>query len=213
MRMRKKAWAEPFLKENADFVIENPEIWAGNWREKLACQRLRIEIGSGKGDYFTKMAAMNPDEGWIGIEKEHNVAAVAAKKALAQPHEHMALIAQDDDQLSSWFAKGELDVIHLNFSDPWPKSGYAKRRLAHARFIKQYEALLNPQGQVIMKTDNPKLFEFSLTEFSRENWQLREVSVDFRRQPHPEDAITEYEQKFMDLGQPIYRAVWQKKAI
>ena len=213
MRMRKKAWAEPFLKENADFVIEKTEIWAGHWREKLACQRLRIEIGSGKGDYFTKMAAMNPDEGWIGIEKEHNVAAVAAKKALAQPHEHMALIAQDADQLSSWFAKGELDVIHLNFSDPWPKSGYAKRRLSHARFLKQYEALLNPQGQVIMKTDNPKLFEFSLTEFSRENWQLREVSVDFRRQPHPEDAITEYEQKFMDLGQPIYRAVWQKKAI
>lgn len=213
MRMRKKAWAEPFLKENAEFVIEKPEIWAGHWREKLACQRLRIEIGSGKGDYFTKMAAMNPDEGWIGIEKEHNVAAVAAKKALAQPHEHMALIAQDADQLSSWFAKGELDVIHLNFSDPWPKSGYAKRRLSHARFLKQYKALLNPQGQVIMKTDNPKLFEFSLTEFSRENWQLREVSVDFRRQPHPEDAITEYEQKFMDLGQPIYRAVWQKKAI
>ena len=213
MRMRKKAWAEPFLKENADFVIEKPEIWAGHWREKLACQRLRIEIGSGKGDYFTKMAAMNPDEGWIGIEKEHNVAAVAAKKALAQPHEHMALIAQDADQLSSWFAEGELDVIHLNFSDPWPKSGYAKRRLSHARFLKQYEALLNPQGQVIMKTDNAKLFEFSLTEFSRENWQLREVSVDFRRQPHPEDAITEYEQKFMDLGQPIYRAVWQKKAI
>lgn len=64
-----------------------------------------------------------------------------------------------------------------------------------------------------MKTDNPKLFEFSLTEFSKENWRLCEVSVDFRRQPHPEDAITEYEQKFMDLGQPIYRAVWQKKAI
>ena len=213
MRMRKKAWAEPFLKENAEFVIEKPEIWAGHWREKLACQRLRIEIGSGKGDYFTKMAAMNPDEGWIGIEKEHNVAAVAAKKALAQPHEHMALIAKDADQLSRWFAEGELDVIHLNFSDPWPKSGYAKRRLSHARFLKQYEALLNRQGQVIMKTDNPKLFEFSLTEFSRENWQLREVSVDFRRQPHPEDAITEYEQKFMDLGQPIYRAVWQKKAI
>ena len=156
---------------------------------------------------------MNPEEGWIGIEKEHNVAAVAVKKALAQPHEHMAFIAQDADQISTWFAPGEIDVIHLNFSDPWPKSGYAKRRLSHARFLKQYETLLNENGQVIMKTGNPKLFEFSLTEFSKENWLLCEVSVDFRRLPHPEDAITEYEQKFMDLGQPIYRAVWQKKAI
>ena len=80
----------------------------------------------------------------------------------------MAFIAQDADQISTWFAPGEIDVIHLNFSDPWPKSGYAKRRLSHARFLKQYEGLLNENGQVIMKTDNPKLFEFSLKEFSKE---------------------------------------------
>ena len=65
MRMRKKSWAEPFLKENTDFVIEKPEERAGQWHKLLDCSRLRIEIGSGKGDYFTRMAAMNPEEGWI----------------------------------------------------------------------------------------------------------------------------------------------------
>ena len=213
MRMRKKPWAEPFLKEHNDFVIENPADFAGQWKQKLNCELLRIEIGCGKGDYFTKMAAMNPEEGWIGIEKEHNVAAIACKKALEQDREHLAMIAQDADQISTWFKPGEIDVIHLNFSDPWPKSGYAKRRLSHTRFLKQYEALLSEQGRVIMKTDNVKLFEFSLVEFSKENWLLEEVSVDFRREEHPEDAITEYEQKFMDLGQPIYRAVYRKKTI
>ena len=94
MRMRKKSWAEPFLKGNSDFVIEKPEVRAGRWHELLGCTRLRVEVGSGKGDYFTKMAAMNPEEGWIGIEKEHNVAAVAVKKALAQPHEHMAFMIE-----------------------------------------------------------------------------------------------------------------------
>lgn len=130
MRMRKKSWAEPFLKENTDFVIEKPEERAGQWHKLLDCSRLRIEIGSGKGDYFTRMAAMNPEEGWIGIEKEHNVAAVAVKKALAQPHEHMAFIAQDADQISAWFAPGEVDVIHLNFSDP-----VAEKRLCQAAAV------------------------------------------------------------------------------
>lgn len=213
MRMRKKAWAEPYLEEHPEFVTARPQEFAGQWKQRLHCDRLRVEIGSGKGDYLTKMAAMNPQEGWIGIEKEHNVAAIAVKKALGQPHENMAFIAQDADQIGTWFAEGEIDVIHLNFSDPWPKSGYAKRRLSHARFLKQYAALLSVEGRVIMKTDNPKLFEFSLTEFSREDWLLEEVSVNFRREAHPEDAITEYEQKFMDLNQPIYRAVWRKKGI
>jgi tRNA (guanine-N7-)-methyltransferase len=39
---------------------------------------------------------------------------------------------------------------------------------------------------------------------------MEEFSVDFRRDQHDEDAISEYETYFMELGQPIYRAVWRK---
>lgn len=212
MRMRKKPWAEPFLKAHPQLVIEQPQQLAGQWKDRLSCQQLHVEIGCGKGDYFTQMALKDPRQGWIGIEKNRNVAAIAAKKALAQPHDHLALIALDADALMEWFAPGEVDVIHLNFSDPWPKSGYAKRRLSHERFLQRYQTLLKEDGQVIMKTDNQKLFEFSLTEFSRQQCLLQQVSVDFRREPQ-EDVITEYERKFMELGQPIYRAVWQKNSI
>jgi len=38
------------------------------------------------------------------------------------------------------------------------------------------------------------------------------VSVDYRRDEHPEDVITEYEHNFMELGQPIYRAIWCEEA-
>ena len=61
-----------------------------------------------------------------------------------------------------------------------------------------------------MKTDNADLFEFSLLQFQEGNWFLHEISVDYRRNEHPEDAITEYEQRFLSLHQPIYRAVWKK---
>ena len=56
-----------------------------------------------------------------------------------------------------------------------------------------------------MKTDNKDLFEDSVICFVNAGYVFMDFSVDFRRSPHPEDAITEYEQKFMDLGQPIYQ--------
>lgn len=210
MRMRKKQWADPFLNEHPELVLSDPAIYKGKWKELFGLETLRLEIGTGKGDYITQMAAIIPDCSWIGIEKEHNVAAVAAKKALMLEKQNVRLIPLDAAALDEWFAAGELEAIHLNFSDPWPKRGYQKRRLSHRGFLKKYAEVLKPGGQVIMKTDNSTLFEFSLLEFSECAWRLREVSVDFRRTEHPEDAISEYEQRFMDKGQPIYRAIWQK---
>ncbi len=209
--MRKKKWALPFLEENSDFVIAKPSELVGKWKETLKCNFLHVEIGCGKGDYIAQMSLKDKCVGWIGIEKDTNVAAVAAKKILEQEHLNIKMIANDAQNFSEWFSKGEIDVIHLNFSDPWPKTGYKKRRLSHRGFLDKYAEKLSDNGMMIMKTDNCDLFEFTLCEFSECNWKLVDVSVDFRRKVHDEDAITEYEQRFMDLKQPIYRGVWLKK--
>ena len=210
MRMRKKSWAEPFLAEHEEVVVASPASMKGHWRARLNKDNLHLEIGCGKGDYFTHMAAMYPESGWIGVEKNINVAAIAAKKLVDSNNVNQLLIAMDAEKIDEWFDHGEVDVIHLNFSDPWPKAGYKKRRLSHRRFIEVYENLLSDKGQIIMKTDNRKLFEFSLLEFAQCNFILTDVSVDFRAEEHPEDVMTEYETKFVQLNQPIYRAVWTK---
>ena len=210
MRMRKKSWAEPFLAEHEEVVVASPASMKGHWRARLNKDNLHLEIGCGKGDYFTHMAAMYPESGWIGVEKNINVTAIAAKKLVDSNNINQLLIAMDAEKIDEWFDYGEVDVIHLNFSDPWPKAGYKKRRLSHRRFIEVYENLLSDKGQIIMKTDNRKLFEFSLLEFAQCNFILTDVSVDFRAEEHPEDVMTEYETKFVQLNQPIYRAVWTK---
>ncbi|WP_370527795.1 tRNA (guanosine(46)-N(7))-methyltransferase TrmB, partial [uncultured Dubosiella sp.] len=136
------------------------------------------------------------------------------KKMDDDPREKkLALIEGDADHLSEWFAAGEIDVIHLNFSDPWPKKRYAKRRLSAPSFLKQYIDVLAANGQVIMKTDNASLFEFSVPQFLANGFRLLELSVDYRRETHDEDAITEYEEKFIEQGNPIYRAVFEKETI
>jgi tRNA (guanine-N7-)-methyltransferase len=208
--MRKVKWAVDYLDQAAK-LAKNPEENKGNWKEKLNRSVLHVEIGAGKGRYSLDMANMNPEEGFVAIEKNESAAGIAAKKFDEQAeHDNLLLIQSDAASLSDWFAKKEIDVIHLNFSDPWPKKRYAKRRLSSSSFLEQYYNLLNDEGRIEMKTDNKALFEYSVAEFSKNNFYFDEVSVDYRRDPHPEDAITEYEEKFIDLNQPIYRFVARK---
>ncbi|WP_416326526.1 tRNA (guanosine(46)-N7)-methyltransferase TrmB [[Eubacterium] hominis] len=211
MRMRKLPWAEDFLKEQ-QVVIKEPATFAGKWKTYLNKDCLHVEIGTGKGDYLLQMSQKDKASGWIGVEKNNNVAALAVRKYtnMEEPGSHVAFINADAEEISSWFKPGEIDVIHLNFSDPWPKKRAHKKRLSNEKFIRQYADILSEDGEIQMKTDNSSLFEYSLIEFQKCGWFLHDVSVDFRRTEHEEDAISEYERKFMDKGQPIYRAVWKK---
>lgn len=208
MRMRKKKWADPWLEEHQDYVLSDPRELAGRWREVLACELLHVEIGTGKGDYINNMSRMYPEEGWVGIEKDRSAIAVAARKAVEDESDDLhnkRLIANQAEDMAEWFSAGEIDVIHLNFSDPWPKKHYHKRRLSSARFLQMYRTLLSEDGFIRMKTDNKDLFEASLLYFLENDFTLTEFSVDYRRREHPEDAVTEYERRFLELGQPIYQ--------
>lgn len=211
MRVRKLKWADDFLKEQ-DVMIQDPAQYAGKWKQLLKCESLHVEIGSGKGDYWKAMSEQYPLEGWVGIERNTSVAALALKKVEGSEQENRRFIVADATEIENWFADGEVDVIHLNFSDPWPKKRNSKRRLSHASFLDKYRKMLSEDGKIIMKTDNSSLFEFSLLELQNNNYHLEEVYLNYRQDDHPEDAITEYEAKFMSKGNPIYRAVWQKGA-
>ena len=206
--MRKKKWAEPYIEAHEELVIPDPAVYKGKWRELLGVSELHVEIGMGKGGYLNTMAAMYPDAGWVGIERDRSAAATAARKLIEDPAltgENERMIAGNAEQLMEWFAPGEIDVIHLNFSDPWPKTYTHKRRLSSERFLAMYKVVLGTSGTIRMKTDNTGLFEDSVLYFLQNGFTFTEFSVDYRRAPHPEDAITEYEQRFMDLGQPIYQ--------
>ena len=82
---------------------------------------------------------------------------------------------------------------------------YQKRRLSSAEFLKIYRTVLSDHGKILMKTDNVDLFEDSVLYFQENGFILTDFSVNYRRNEHPEDAITEYESKFMAEGMPIYR--------
>ncbi len=207
MRMRRIAWAAEYLTQSPSRVF-HPEEKSGRWKEEQPQGKLHLEIGCGKGGYSAAMAKLYPADTFAAVEKNESAAGLAAKKFDEAGLGNLSLIYGDGAELEKWFGPKEVDVIHLNFSDPWPKKRNAKRRLTAPAFLKQYHNLLSKNGQIIMKTDNPSLFEYSILAFLEAGYEMEEISVDFRRQDHPEDPLTEYEQKFVEQGKPIYRSVW-----
>ncbi|NLW14865.1 MAG: tRNA (guanosine(46)-N7)-methyltransferase TrmB [Erysipelothrix sp.] len=211
MRLRKKKWSDEVFNTHSAILVEDFKVIKGNWKNQLNVNKLRLEIGSGKGDYWHGLGQMYPNDGIIAVEKDYTASAIALRKL--EEHGNKRFIYGDAKHLEDIFEKGELDVIHLNFSDPWPKTRHEKRRLTYDSKVKKYYDLLNDSGEIWMKTDNQGLFEYSLVNVSRFNFELIEVSVDFRKDYDEEniiDPLTEYERKFMGKGQPIYRAIWRK---
>ena len=214
MRLRKKKWSEEIFALHKEILVSEFEDVKGKWKSLLDTNTLRLEIGSGKGDYWHGLAHMYPHDGIVALEKDYTASSIALRKL--EDYSKKRFILGDAKNLDEIFAAGELDVIHLNFSDPWPKTRHEKRRLTYDTKIKQYKKLLSEKGEVWMKTDNQGLFEYSLMSFSRHGFELVEVSLDFRKNIDPEnmiDPFTEYERKFVKQGQRIYRGIWRKKDV
>ncbi|MBO4788739.1 MAG: tRNA (guanosine(46)-N7)-methyltransferase TrmB [Lachnospiraceae bacterium] len=208
MRLRNIPGAREEMLVNP-FIVQDPERLRGCWHAEFGNQNpLRIEIGMGKGQFLLTLAQQNPDVNYVGIEKYSSVLirALARQEELKLPN--LRLIRYDAETIDELFADGEVDRIYLNFSDPWPKDRHAKRRLTSDRFLARYARILAPEGRVEFKTDNVDLFDFSLESAENCGWTLSEVTRDLHNSPAAEgNVMTEYEERFSALGNPICRLV------
>lgn len=161
---------------------------------------VHIEIGMGKGMFITTLAKNNPNINYIGIEKYDSVMVRAIEKELP---DNLRLVLFDAESIDSLFDEKSIDKIYLNFSDPWPKSGHKKRRLTHENFLSKYKKILKDNGLIQFKTDNRKLFEFSLISMNNYKMEFLNISLDLHKDNFDDNIETEYEQKFKEYG-PIY---------
>lgn len=206
MRMRKKKNCAARIERCGDIRITDPENHKGEWGKVFGNDNpIHLEIGCGKGSFIVGMAKMHPDVNFIAIEKVEDVIVMAMEKAIENEVSNVRFMDLDAERIEGFFEKGEISRIYLNFSDPWKKSKQAKRRLTHKNFLDRYKKILNNGDYIWFKTDNRKLFEFSLNSFAQEDFKMQNISLDLHDSNFEGNVITEYEQKFIDLGQPIYR--------
>ncbi|MDE6220996.1 MAG: tRNA (guanosine(46)-N7)-methyltransferase TrmB [Lachnospiraceae bacterium] len=209
MRLRNVTGSREMIAESR-FVVQEPAAQRGKWNAVFGNDHpIHIEIGMGKGRFMMELAASNPDINYIGIEKYSTVLLRAVQKMEAQELSNLRLIRMDAEEICEVFDKGEVSRIYLNFSDPWPKDRHAKRRLPSRQFLGRYHEILAADGRIEFKTDNADLFDFALEEIAPAGWKTEAVTRDLH---HDENMfvgniMTEYEEKFSSIGNPIYKYI------
>ena len=207
MRMRKKKNLIPRMERCGDRLIREPYSMPGKWRELMPQAReLRLELGCGKGRFTAGTAAAEPDVLFIAVERVPDAMVMAMERCAAQGLTNVFFIDANADQLPLFFAPGEADRIYINFCDPWPSNRHAKRRLTHPDFLLRYRQVLAEAGEIHFKTDNRDLFEGSLFQFPRVGFGVSEVTRDLHADGI-HGVMTDYEEKFHNLGTPINRCV------
>ena len=192
------------------FCINEPEKMPGRWREHFGNENpLYIEIGMGKGRFIMDNAGLNPDINYVGIEKYSSVLLRGIQKLEEDELQNVVFIRMEAEYIEDVFAPGEVDRIYLNFSDPWPKDRHAKRRLPSGEFLKRYERILSPGGQVEFKTDNRDLFDFAVSEAELAGWEMPVCTYDLHADAglNAGNIMTEYEERFSAEGNPICKYV------
>ena len=207
MRMRKKKNLAPRMEACGAWLVADPFAQRGHWQELMPdAKEIRLELGCGKGRFTAETAAAEPDVLLIAVEKVPDAMVVAMERARDAGLKNVFFVDGDAALLPDMFAPDEVDRIYINFCDPWPKSNQAKRRLTHHNFLNQYRKVLKPGGEIHFKTDNDKLFEWSLEEIPQFGFQLSEVTRDLHANG-PVGVMTDYEAKFYGEGKNINRCV------
>lgn len=203
MRLRNNKNAKDIIN-SSKYVILNPEENISSWNKVFGNKNpIHIEIGMGKGDFIIGMAKLHPEINFIGIEMYDTVLMYAVKKLEKLDIPNLRLIRMDANDIDKVFKK-EISLIYLNFSDPWPKNRNAKRRLTHERLLSKYDSIFKKDKVIFMKTDNIKLFAFSIESLSNYGYKLQNVTLDLHSEDI-ENVETEYEKKFSSQGIRINR--------
>lgn len=195
---------------NSNYIVLNPNDYKGNWNNLFQNNNpIYLEIGMGKGDFIMENAKRYPDINFIGIEKFDSIMALAIKK-IPEGLKNLKLIRIDALNILDVFDR-EIDRIYLNFSDPWPKPRHEKRRLTSSNFLNMFDVIFKDKKEIVMKTDNRGLFEYSLISFNENGYKILEVSLDLHGDKKEDNIETEYERKFSLKNNVIYYVKVEKK--
>ena len=210
MRLRNVRNKESIMAES-NIIVWNPKEKKDHWQEEFQNENpIHVEVGMGKGAFLKGMAEKYPNINFIGIEKYDSVVARAVENIRDIPN--IRIIRMNALEIDEVFGH-EVERLYLNFSDPWPKKRWAKRRLTSSIFLEKYDHIFRGRKEIVQKTDNPILFTYSLESLSQYGYKLYNISLDLHKEEEllKDNVETEFEHRFANLGNPIYTVTARKE--
>jgi tRNA (guanine-N7-)-methyltransferase len=174
---------------------------------------LEIEIGPGKGTFLVQAAGGRESVNFLGIESAAEFFRYAADRMRRRRLENVRVLRADATEfIRFWCADEVAEVVHLYFSDPWPKQRHHKRRVIQDRTLQEIHRVLRPGGELRLVTDHDDL----------QAWyeeHARRAADRFEQCPFPLEARsgdgewvgTNYERKFALEGRPIHAMILRRR--
>lgn len=153
-----------------DDILSNPlaaRLHPRQWFTNPALP-LELEIGSGKGTFLIQEAAEHPDTNFLGMEWAREFYAYAADRLRRRALPNVRLLNADATEFIHWRCPDAIvRVVHLYFSDPWPKSRHHRRRVVQDRFLADAHRILQPGGELRIVTDHDEYWAWMEEHFAR----------------------------------------------
>ena len=211
MRLRKKWWAVPEMKENPQVIFDFENI-KEKWNEEFKNDNpISLELGCGKGKFISEIAKQNEKMNYCILDLDTNAIVYATRKIKELELFNVRAIPVNIEKIDELFENNSITRIYINFCNPWPKKRHHKRRLTHPNFLKKYSKLLIDSGEIHFKTDDDELFNASLEYFNQNNFEVILITYDLANFDYPKNIETEYESKFKNLGIKIKFLIAKKK--
>lgn len=145
-------------------VLEYPVDMKGNWNPFFKNSHpIVLELACGRGEYTVGLSKLFPEKNFIGVDVKGNRIYIGAKQCLKAEIANAAFLRTQITLLPNYFTAQEVNEIWITFPDPQLRTSKAKKRLTHPRFLRLYHQILHPTGYIHLKTDSPKLYEFTKT--------------------------------------------------
>ena len=217
MRMRNKPWAKPEL-EACEWFIREPEGKKGSWNRSFKKEQpLHLELGCGKGGFTAQAAVRDRDINFLAVDIEYKMLGVARRKIAREFEEkgivpdNILLTAYNIEKIGNILSGDDrVDVIYINFCNPWPRNKHKKHRLTHPRQLMQYREFLPDGGEIRFKTDDDELFEESIGYFGECGFEITYITRDLHSAGYEQNIVTEHEKMFSDEGIKIKFLICKK---
>jgi len=204
-----------------DDVVTNPQ---GAWLDPRTWfsdpgNRFEIEIGSGKGTFLVQQSVLEPGTNFLGIEWAGEFYRYAADRIRRNNLTNVRMMRADATEIVRYrVPTGIVSVLHLYFSDPWPKARHHKRRVVQDSFLREIHRVLTDDGELRIVTDHVDYWQWMLERFEAaapEDGTGLYTRAEFTK---PESAGegevvgTNFERKYRREGRPFHSIILKKNS-
>ncbi|MEL4306704.1 tRNA (guanosine(46)-N7)-methyltransferase TrmB [Joostella sp. CR20] len=197
------------IQPTRDELVEGKFDLKGQWKKSFFKNDnpIVLELGCGKGEYTVNLAKREPHKNYIGIDIKGARFWRGAKTAEEDKLENVAFIRTQIELIEYIFDENEVDEIWITFPDPQIKYKRTKHRLTNANFLNRYNAILNENGIVHLKTDSEFMHGYTLGLLHGLGYQVLYANHNVYKNEGSPEVVTSiqtfYEKQYLEIGKPI----------